>query len=375
MKLAWLGNLGNVGFNYVRLLNTGGIEARLYLPQVRLKALSSSNPENEYQGASRESFIHPFSRNYLDYFLNRLGILGPLSGYENLIGNGSGIVQAQTCYEIAALRIKRKYGIPYAAMATGADLSEIAFSHTPLGGLYRTALENCSHLFLLNFDQFDTVGRLNLKLKSFGFLPFSINLDRFKRLPNIIREKIIVYSVARLDWSSATRASTKRNDIFFRGFARVMAERERADFELWIADWGVDRIRTRSLIKSLNIESFVKFIPVGDKNIFYENLARANVIVDQFNIGSVGLSALESMAMSRPVFAYCDRSLAQKAYGSEIPVINCSTDEDVFARLKELTPGMIARLSERGFDWIAEHHAEEKILKILLDTYRGILSD
>lgn len=372
MKLAWIGNLGNVGFNYVKLLNEGGIKAFLFFPKINLKKNRSGNPEREWKGASQEPFICTYYRDYVNYVLNRIGVLGPLSRHELYIGRNFNLIQAQTGNEISALRIKREFGLPYTGTATGADLSELAFAESPLGDLYRKALEEASHLFLVNIDQFNTLDKLSLKLNSCSFLPFCINFDKLEKVNNQIAKKIVFYSVARLDWTSSSRASIKRNDIFFKGFASYIKQNAVENFELRIADWGVDRQKTRELIKSLGIERYVSFIPVGVKKVFYDNLKQANIVVDQFKLGAIGMAAFESMAMCRPVFAFCDQRLAQKAYGVEIPVINCANEEEICQNLKLLTPGYVMEKSRQSLEWVSKYHSREYIFQILNNTYRCI---
>ncbi|MBW7997846.1 MAG: glycosyltransferase [Candidatus Glassbacteria bacterium] len=374
MKIAWLGNLCNVGFNNVRLLNSAGVDAELYLPAVRLKRPGVSNPEHEYEGASREHFLRPYNRDYLNYLLNRIGVPGPLSTHEHAVGRSVSLVQAQTCSEISALRIRRRYGVPYAALATGADLSEIAPGRSPLSRLYRSALKGSSHLFLTNIDQFATLDALGLNLPSVSFLPFSIGMDRFEPRPNRPGAETVFFSVARLDWTSTSRKSTKSNDIFLKGFARFVREREIGNYKLWIADWGVDRQATRELVDSLGIGRLVSYLEPGNKQAFYASLARAHVVVDQFKLGAVGLAALESMAMSRPVFACCNQGLAQKAYGEDIPVINCANEEEVSAALATITPAAVEEMARTVYDWVGRHHSESGIAKLLIDTYRKILA-
>lgn len=374
-RLAWIGNLGNVGFNCVKLLREQGLEAELYLSRDRLRRPGPGNPENEYPGAGAEPFVRRHHRDYLNFALNRLGLIGPPSPLERRIGRGYDLVQAQTCREISALRIRRGWGLPYAGMCTGADLSEVAGEGSPFARLYRRALEEAAHLFLLNIDQFRTVERLGLRLKSCSFLPFQLGVERFRERENPVGDRLVFFAAARLDWSAAGRASVKRNDIFLRGFAEFARESGREDLRLLIADWGVDRERTRELVAELGIGRLVEFVPTGDKQAFRRRLESCQVVVDQFGLGATGLTTVEAMACSRPVFAWCDQELARRAYGEELPVINCRTPEEVRRELERLTPARLAELSGRAYRWVSHHHHPERIARLLRESYGKILDD
>lgn len=375
MRIAWLGNLANVGFNYVRLLNAKGLEAGLYMAASKLRVLYPGNPENEYVGASQEPFIHYHRRDYVNYLLNRIGLPGLLRRYEMQIGNDWHVVQAQSCSEIAALRIHRRFRRPFLGMATGADLSEVAVANTPFARLYRRALRSATHLFLTNINQFDLISRLGLEQQSVSFLPFAIDMGRIPSTPQIRRDRMVFYSIARLDWTSSSRFSVKRNDIFLMGFARYLIDPEALPCELWISDWGVDREPTRRLVEVLGIGSSIRWVPASQKGGFYHNLTQCNVAVDQFSMGTVGLAALEAMAAGRPVFAYCGRENARRAYGVDIPVTNCANPEEVYQSLKQITWSRIEAQGRGVTEWVSAYHSEGRIYAQLQNAYGLALGD
>lgn len=372
MRVAWLGNVGNVGFQCVRLLRLNGVDAELYLSTNKLSRMYPGNPEVEYAGASREPFIRYHGRGYLNYLLNRVGLPGVLQRHEHLIGSTSQVVQGQSCWEISALRIHRASRLPFFGMATGADLSEVAFQRTPFARLYREALSKCVHLFLVNTNQFGLVGRLGLPGLSYSFLPFRVDLQRAEYASPPEGDRLVFYSVARLDWTSRRRVSTKGNDIFLRGFALYIRQAPEPNCELWISDWGVDRVETRTLIAGLGIERWVRWIPPGDKAHFYHHLNQCHVAIDQFNLGAVGLAALEAMAAGRPVFARCNRDEVRQAYGTDMPVINCVDEHEVCANLRILSSDVVKVKGREAAEWVAHHHSDERVLGELRGAYERV---
>jgi glycosyltransferase involved in cell wall biosynthesis len=375
ISLAWIGNLGNVGFNYVRLLNAHKERARLYIPDDYLNRLWPGNPEYEYKGASKEEFVFQFKRHAaLNFFLKKIHLQIPVARQFSEISRTCNIVQAQTGHETDAYEIYRRFKIPFAALTTGADLSELAFSSSWEGRSYKSALSRAGHIFLVNIDQFDYLKQLQLDHVPHSFLPFNINANSLAKTPNIIKEKIVFFSIARLDWKSQSRKSVKRNDIFFRGFAEFVRSRGIQNYQLQIADWGVDRKDTHALIKRLGIEKITEFVPVAEKTYFYDRIRASNVVVDQFNLGAIGLGALEAMALSRPVIAYCAEDTAWQAYGEPIPVMNASDEGGVQRELNSISQDYLDVKSQQSYDWVQKHHSEQSIVSKLTTVYKNILN-
>jgi glycosyltransferase involved in cell wall biosynthesis len=262
-------------------------------------------------------------------------------------------------------------------MTTGADLSEVAMGTSRYSQLYRRALAEAEHVFLVNVDQYETLVRTGLKLKSHSFLPFCVDLERLRPWPNPWSDPIVLFCAARLDWRDRVRASIKANDVFFRGFADcVHLQRARGcevRFDVRVADWGPDQEATRDLVRTLGIKDYVRFVPFGDKSVFCENVVQANIVVDQFSLGAIGLTAIEAMALGRPVMAFVKESLARRAYGTSMPVLNCATVRDVRDVLLGLTPDVLAERSRVCAEWVMTHHSYERILGILTEVYGGIL--
>ncbi|MCX6135465.1 MAG: glycosyltransferase [Ignavibacteriales bacterium] len=167
----------------------------------------------------------------------------------------------------------------------------------------------------------------------------------------------------------------KRNDIFFRGFAEFVHSRGMQNYQLQIADWGVDRKDTYALIKELGIEKITEFVPVGDKSYLYQRIEASNVVVDQFNLGAIGLGALEAMALSRPVIAYCAEDNARRAYGEAIPVMNARDEIGVQKELNSISQNYLHVKSEQSYDWVRKHHSEQNIVSKLTTVYKGILNN
>ena len=117
----------------------------------------------------------------------------------------------------------------------------------------------------------------------------------------------------------------------------------------------------------------MRFVPFGDKSVFYENVEQANIVIDQFSLGATGLTAIEAMALGRPVMAFVKEDLARRAYGAPMPVMNCASADEVRDALMGLSPDALADASRASAEWVTTHHSDERILGILNEVYGGIV--
>ncbi len=370
--IAWLGNLANVGFNYVRALDRSGMRAVLHARKWDLRATSTSNPEHEYTGASREPYVRYHSRDYLNHLLNLLGFVGLPRPWEWSVSRRYSVVQAQTCREITALRLHRNWGTPYAALATGADLSEVAFGTSRFSALYRRSLAAAQHLFLVNINQLEALPRLPVAVRAWSYLPLLVNVDPLAETALPGREPLVLYSSARQDWTTS-RPSGKGNDVFFRGYAEYVRRHGHGAFEVQVRDWGVDRAATRQLVAELGVGASVRFVPPQGRAELFNRIAAADVVIDQFRMGAIGLAALEAMAVGRPVIAYCNQDWARCAYGQEIPVINCADAGQVCEQLTQLTAGSAAARGIVARAWVREYHGETRVVGELRRVYAALI--
>lgn len=355
MKVAWIGNLANVGFKYVKLLRKAGVEAELWLQENKLHYDGPGNPDHEYPGASTEPWVRTFPMHYGNYAANKMGCLGIITREEVEMANAD-VIQAQTCNEIAALRIAKHFGKPYVGCCTGSDLSEVAKSHTRFGRLYVRALQGARHVFLTNINQWDMTPSLDLE--GISFLPFPVELGYVK--PN---NSGIIYMISRLDFTKK-HPSGKGNDVFFEAWNEYI--KTGWPGTLWVSDWGVDQEAARKYLYGKRCV----FVPLMNKQAFKDRLAKAELVVDQFHCGSLGLGAVEAMAVGRPVMGYVDQSMAFRAYHDIIPLANCIESNDALLHLMSLNTNALA---ERSYQWVREHHSDAAIVDHLLHVYASVV--
>jgi hypothetical protein len=108
---------------------------------------------------------------------------------------------------------------------------------------------------------------------------------------------------------------------------------------------------------------------------------KSDIVADQFSIGIFGTIGTETLACRKPLLAYFDRKY-DKYYNNETPpIINCGTEEEIYAALKrslELSPEdrqvFLRELGERGYQWIKKFHDIEPFAKKVLNVIQLLRS-
>jgi len=111
----------------------------------------------------------------------------------------------------------------------------------------------------------------------------------------------------------------------------------------------------------------------GEHAEVIETLQRADVVVDQLRLGTIGVVSLEAMATETPVICYIRDDLREK-YPEALPVVN-GTPDNIEGVLKDLyeDPERRTDLGNRGREYVTSHHSLPKIGRRLLKVYESVL--
>jgi glycosyltransferase involved in cell wall biosynthesis len=165
------------------------------------------------------------------------------------------------------------------------------------------------------------------------------------------RDGLIVFVPSRQDWH------WKGSDRLLRGFAAACEGR--SDAVLVCAGWGADLERSEQLIAELGIADHVRLLPHAmSKGRLRRYYRAADIVADQFTVGSYGSSALEAMSCARPLLISLDPDRFAGRFASFPPVANVAEPEQIAAALRRLFDDRDARtqLGEQARDWVIENH-------------------
>ncbi len=258
---------------------------------------------------------------------------------------------------------------PYVAHIQGSDFRELAFSKSARGFLLRRAYKKAKAILFFQPDHLELFPKLNLKLGI--FLPPPWNTSFFKpegKVSNHNAGKLVVFHPANLEWR------LKGNDILIRGFAQYV--KDNPDSTLIIVDRGIDSQRTRQLINSLEIEEKVQFIkgPLNATQLLhYYNIA--DVVADQFILGSLGSISWEVFSCEKPLLASINETQYKKLYGEPPPVVNASSSQKISENLNYLTDKKTrSEIGRKSRNWIIKYHDPHLFSQKIQIIYNTIIN-
>jgi glycosyltransferase involved in cell wall biosynthesis len=305
-----------------------------------------------------------------------------LRSYDAVVASGTGAI-------FAALA-----GVPFLAQTWGGDITIMPFADAPPGrrgelpepgqSARRPTRHDAAQARLLRWG----LGQAHRILCADPrFLPFCDRLglaDRAVFMPLVVDTEgyspgeepalraellgpsgtVLAFVPSRLDFH------WKGSDAMLRGVADAMAAVP--GLVLASAGWGVDRDRTRALAVELGIADRIRFLPNAlSKRRLLRHYRAADMVLDQFTVGSYGLSALEAMSTARPLLIHLDDTRFQPVFGTP-PVVNVREPEAIGRELAALAvdPGARARVGSAQRAWVIEHHGAQ-----LADRVRDLLAD
>jgi glycosyltransferase involved in cell wall biosynthesis len=173
-------------------------------------------------------------------------------------------------------------------------------------------------------------------------------------------EGLILFMPSRQDWY------WKGSDLLLRGFAQ--AADGNANAVLVCAGWGADLERSKRLIAELGIGDRVRLLPYAmSKGRLRRYYRAADIVADQFTVGSYGGSALEAMSCARPLLINLDRERFEGRFDAFPPVVNVSDSDEIASALAELftSAEMRARVGERAREWVIANHGPPLVQRTL----------
>jgi glycosyltransferase involved in cell wall biosynthesis len=296
--------------------------------------------------------------------LDRSWVVRTLADYDCVIAYGMGPAWAAIA------------DVPCVAMTWGGDITMVPFYDTgdweghvelPLPGpprelfaqakLQRLGYERAGRILLTDprFAPFAERLGLSGKTEPIGFY---IDAERYAPgpEPGLRRELLgdddglVVFMPSRHDWF------WKGTDRLLRGFAEASVGHHAV---LVCPGWGSDLARSQELIAALGIRDRVRMLPYAMSKARLRRYYRAaDIVADQFTVGSYGGSALEAMSCARPLLIDIDRQRFADRFDTFPPVVNVAEPEQISRALADLfaDPAAGRRLGAQARDWVVANH-------------------
>jgi glycosyltransferase involved in cell wall biosynthesis len=197
------------------------------------------------------------------------------------------------------------------------------------------------------------------------FLPFLVDTDRYAPRPLEARGTY-ARELSKRAGGRRTLFLAARQDVYWKGtdrFARAFARavRDGAELLLVVSPWGNDAAQVGTLLgEQLPAEALYVLPGVVSKPVLIDLYSAADVVVDQFALGVHGSTMLEALACGAPVMISLDVDRFRRRWPAWVPppVLNVSSEEEIYATLRSLGAGEldVEALGGQGRAWVDEYH-------------------
>ncbi|MGA2785825.1 MAG: glycosyltransferase, partial [Candidatus Bathyarchaeia archaeon] len=190
--------------------------------------------------------------------------------------------------------------------------------------LTRRAHRNAKVVLVTNPDTFSIFDKLEY-VKRTLFMPFLIDLEIYHPTRSTTLKfdnELILFAPARHIWHE------KGNDKMLRGYSLWIRKTKRKPILITV-EWGPDSEKSKQLVHELGIEKYVMWIKPVHKRKLVEYYSAADIVLDQFTLGSYGTAAPEAMACEKPVIMYYSEDAFIRSFKELPPLLNAYTAAEI----------------------------------------------
>jgi glycosyltransferase involved in cell wall biosynthesis len=346
IKVLIAGNMVNQGFVTASKLRKEGLDVHLLMednPHITADPVFlEPNMKNNYP-----DWIHFFSKENPRW---KFDVITKMKEFD--------LIHAWVEFPIFALFSGKNFIVN----TQGSDFRELYHTKSLKGFLLKIAYKKAK---VIIFNQPDYLKKNpKILIKKGVFVPViweSKNWPTFNSISH--KNNFIIFHPTSLNWR------IKGNQILIKGFANYL--KQHPNSSLIIVKRGNSINDTQKLIETLGITNQVKFIngPLNRIDLA-KNYTNADVIADQFIVGSLGTIALESMFYKKPVITYIDKSSHEKTYAEIPPVCNAQNAKEIENRLNKLNDNAFRdNIGKISYDWVHKYHSSDIIVKKIKKIY------
>lgn len=344
MKLLFVENIANVSYNLAKRLRLMGYDVTL---------LTRHNPvagELDLASTSREPWVKAFYVNSL-YDKTFTYLLKMLSEKVDIIHCHYALEQGTYALISRGLGRCKKVIVH----CHGTDIREISHSRK-YGWIVNLNLKCADKTFVSTPDLMRAGTELMPNpIETSSFSPGTASLDLK------MNHDFALFCPSRQIWVH------KRQDLFLKALRTLV--NKGYDCNLVLIDFGPDLDRTKRLIRDLDLEKNVTFvppIPPADMPAYYNS---CDVVWAQMGLGHLGLVTLEALSCNKPTLV---DFIYGQAYPEQPPVIKVFSLEDITGETEHLLDLRSFSLDTRW--WVIKYHSYEAVLNKLTRVYDELLS-
>ena len=397
MRIAFLGNMNNMGYVYAKALRQRGYEVTLFLDANKTFLLDRPESWEGYDNKNNSDWIiEPFynERFYLyrltfpSLFLRRL--LKKLETYDVVFLNGIWIAigsYLKTTQKVMGLfagfdidvlgdestvktltndfytsRFKKVKGLVPGSLVNKFYTKYIAnhiegIRRTDLISYYTEGISPKGDDLIKEIKNGQEFTRLQLR----GF-----DTKHFSYHPKEKTDNFIILNTTRFCFLEE-REDNKRNDIMLQGIAKFIAAIENKNVSLIFFEKGVDLPAAKKLCADLGLEKYiqwVKQVSLAELTAYYE---KCDVAFDQLGNQWIG-SGLFSMLTGRPLIANARLDVFDKLTKTPSPICHATNADEVCNWLLKLynDHDRAVAIGKRSRDYVLEMYDLDKTIDFFI---------
>jgi len=251
----------------------------------------------------------------------------------------------QDCY------IALKFGKhPVVGHAHGSDLRS-SLKHRVWGRIVSYNLKHCDKVLVSTPDILDIAREYRVDAE---YLPNPFDASIFYPKPlkqHNGKRKVLIASDS--NWG------VKGTDVAIKTLSRIKDE-----VEVSIIRYGVDFDKTMALASSLGLR--LNALPKVSHDWISEYYWDADVVIDQFKFGALGMVSLEAIACGRPVLTYVSSEYPEN---KDFPLKDLRDEEKIAKIIKDLSP----QFWKEEYAFVKRHHDPVAIASRVVSIYNGLL--
>ena len=198
----------------------------------------------------------------------------------------------------------------------------------------RHNLKNCDKVLVSTPDILSIAKKFR---EDTEYLPNPVDTEIFYPKPIVQhggKKKVVIASDS--NWN------VKGTDISVRALSKIKDE-----VDVSIIKYGIDFDRTLTLTSSLDLH--LNILPKFPHNRLNEYYWNADVVIDQFKLGSLGMVSLEAIACGRPVITYVSSEYSEYR---NFPLKDVDTSEEIVSAITDAS----FELWQKEYNYLERNH-------------------
>ncbi|MCB1738824.1 MAG: glycosyltransferase [Gammaproteobacteria bacterium] len=263
---------------------------------------------------------------------------------------------------------------PYVAFEHG-TLRDFTAGDSALHRLTSLAYRLADHTFITNGDCQPIAAQLGIRKCSPMIHP--VDVDQHRHIDDgavaaLAREyagELLLFCPLRHDWAvKGTHIHLQALPLIKRWFGEHVV--------LVVTNWGRDVQRSRELVRELDCEDNVRWVPPLCRIQLIHHLHAADVVLDQIALPHFGATAPQALAAGTPVVMSYQPSSTQWIVAHPAPILPAFNPEEVAEAVRTaMQPQWRDKFERDARSWVDNCHHHDRSVREHLQVYRKLIGE